>query len=123
MARSQVLAAAKVFSAPLTAAAWKTKPSWGIVAGDDQIISPSLERGTMPAPRATRSKSKAQATRCSPLIPKEVAAVIVEAALKQFKKNGYEARKQRKCHSSQSGRKTQARLSFTMNIPESGGIM
>ena len=34
VARSQVLAAAKVFSTPLTAAAWKTKPSWGIVAGE-----------------------------------------------------------------------------------------
>jgi pimeloyl-ACP methyl ester carboxylesterase len=35
-ARSQVLAAAKVFSTPLSAAAWRTKPSWGIVAGDDR---------------------------------------------------------------------------------------
>ena len=43
-ARSQVLAAAEVFSTPLTAAAWKTKPSWGIVAGNDQIINPDLER-------------------------------------------------------------------------------
>jgi hypothetical protein len=39
VAHSQVLAAANVFSAPLTAAAWKTKPSWGIVA-----INPDLER-------------------------------------------------------------------------------
>jgi hypothetical protein len=29
------LAAARVFSTPLTVAAWKTKPSWGIVAGGD----------------------------------------------------------------------------------------
>lgn len=43
-ARSQVLAAAAVFRTPLTQAAWKTKPSWGIVAGDDKIISPDLER-------------------------------------------------------------------------------
>src|SRR6185437_8782780 len=43
-AQSQVLAAASVFSTPLTAAAWKTKPSWGIVAGNDQIINPDLER-------------------------------------------------------------------------------
>lgn len=43
-ARSQVLAAAGVFHAPLTAAAWKTKPCWGIVAGNDQIINPELER-------------------------------------------------------------------------------
>jgi pimeloyl-ACP methyl ester carboxylesterase len=44
MARSQVLAAAKVFHTPLTAAAWRSKPSWGIVAGADQIINPDLEK-------------------------------------------------------------------------------
>ena len=44
VARSQVLAAKQVFTTPLTAAAWKTKPSWGIVAGGDQIINPDLER-------------------------------------------------------------------------------
>jgi len=43
-ARSQVLAAASVFSTPLTAAAWKSKPSWGIVAESDHIINPDLER-------------------------------------------------------------------------------
>jgi pimeloyl-ACP methyl ester carboxylesterase len=43
-AQSQVLAAASIFGTPLTAAAWKTKPSWGIVAGDDKIINPDLER-------------------------------------------------------------------------------
>src|SRR5262245_49510706 len=43
-ARSQVMAAAQVFSTPLTAAAWRTKPSWGIVAESDQIINPDLER-------------------------------------------------------------------------------
>jgi len=44
VARSQVLDAAKVFSTALTAAAWRTKPSWGIAAGNDQIINPDLER-------------------------------------------------------------------------------
>ena len=43
-ARSQLLAAASVFNTPLTAVAWKTKPSWGVVAGSDQIIDPDLER-------------------------------------------------------------------------------
>jgi pimeloyl-ACP methyl ester carboxylesterase len=43
-APSQVLAAARVFGTPLTAAAWKIKPSWGIVAGSDEIINPDLER-------------------------------------------------------------------------------
>lgn len=43
-ARTQVLAAADVFSTPLREAAWKSKPVWGIVAGADQIINPDLER-------------------------------------------------------------------------------
>jgi hypothetical protein len=43
-AHSQVVASAGVFTQPLTAAAWKTKPSWAIVAGNDQFINPDLER-------------------------------------------------------------------------------
>ena len=43
-ASSQVPAAAEVFTTPLSAAAWRTRPSWGIVAGGDQIINPDLER-------------------------------------------------------------------------------
>src|ERR1044071_2426852 len=43
-ASAQVPAAAEVFSTPLTAAAWRTRPSWGIVSGSDQIINPELER-------------------------------------------------------------------------------
>jgi pimeloyl-ACP methyl ester carboxylesterase len=41
--RSQILTAAQVFTAPMTVAAWKTKPSWGIVASADKIINPELE--------------------------------------------------------------------------------
>ena len=79
-ARSQVLAATQVFSTPLTAAAWKTKPSWGIVAGGDQIINPDLERWyyerakshTTVIPGASHSVYESH--------PKEVAAVITNAA-------------------------------------------
>src|SRR4029079_8916796 len=39
VARSHVLAVAQLFSTPLPEPAWRTKPSWGIVAGGDQIIS------------------------------------------------------------------------------------
>jgi pimeloyl-ACP methyl ester carboxylesterase len=78
--RSQVLAAKQVFSTPLTAAAWKTKPSWGIVAGNDQIINPDLERWyyerakshTTVIPGASHSVYESH--------PKEVAAVITSAA-------------------------------------------
>ena len=80
VARSQLLAAAQVFSTPLTAAAWRTKPSWGIVAGGDQIINPDLERWyyerakshTTVIPHASHSVYESH--------PKEVAAVITNAA-------------------------------------------
>jgi pimeloyl-ACP methyl ester carboxylesterase len=79
-ARSQVLAATGVFNTPLTAAAWKSKPSWGIVAGNDQIINPDLERfyyartksKTVEIPGASHSVYESH--------PREVAAVITEAA-------------------------------------------
>jgi pimeloyl-ACP methyl ester carboxylesterase len=44
MARSQVLNATDNFSATVTTAAWKTKPSWMLVAGSDRTINPDLER-------------------------------------------------------------------------------
>jgi pimeloyl-ACP methyl ester carboxylesterase len=79
-ARSQVLAAGSVFDTPLTAAAWKTKPSWGVVAGSDQIINPDLERWYY-----ARAKSKTVEIEGAnhPVYlshPQEVAAVIVDAA-------------------------------------------
>ena len=79
-ARSQMLTAAKVFSQPLTAAAWTTKPSWGIVAGGDKIINPDLERRyyarahshTTVIPGASHSVYESR--------PQQVAAVIEDAA-------------------------------------------
>jgi hypothetical protein len=44
MARSQVLNFAGNFLATITAAAWRTKPSWMLVAGSDRTINPDLER-------------------------------------------------------------------------------
>jgi pimeloyl-ACP methyl ester carboxylesterase len=44
MARSQVLNFANNFSATITTAAWRAKPSWMLVAGSDRTISPDLER-------------------------------------------------------------------------------
>jgi pimeloyl-ACP methyl ester carboxylesterase len=44
MARSQVLNLADNFSATITTAAWKSKPSWMVVAGADRTINPDLER-------------------------------------------------------------------------------
>ena len=80
MARSQVLAAAKVFSTPLTAAAWKTKPSWGIVAGNDQIINPDLERWYYARAKSHTTEIMGASHSVYESHPKEVADVIAEAA-------------------------------------------
>jgi pimeloyl-ACP methyl ester carboxylesterase len=81
-ARSQVLAAAKVFSTPLTAAAWKTKPSWGIVAGNDKIINPDLERWYYARAKSHTIEFKGASHSVYESHPKEVAAVIADAARK-----------------------------------------
>ena len=80
MARSQVLNFADNFSATITTAAWRTKPSWMLVAGSDRTISPDLERWY-----AERAKShKVEVAGASHAVyasrPKEVAALIEEAA-------------------------------------------
>src|SRR6202521_4615700 len=44
MARSQVPNFADNFKAVITTAAWRSKPSWMLVAGGDRTINPDLER-------------------------------------------------------------------------------
>src|SRR2546421_10144826 len=44
MARSQVLNLADNFKAVITTAAWRSKPSWMLVATKDRTINPDLER-------------------------------------------------------------------------------
>jgi pimeloyl-ACP methyl ester carboxylesterase len=78
--RSQVLAAASVFNTPLTAAAWKTKPSWGIVAGNDQIINPDLERWYYARAKSNTIEIKGSSHSVYESHPREVAAVIADAA-------------------------------------------
>jgi pimeloyl-ACP methyl ester carboxylesterase len=80
MARSQVLNKAENFKAVITTAAWKTKPTWMLVAGSDRTINPDLERWY-----ATRANShKVEVAGASHAVyvshPKEVAALIEEAA-------------------------------------------
>ncbi|MBW6401342.1 alpha/beta hydrolase [Roseomonas sp. HJA6] len=81
-ARCQVFAKAEVFSTPLTAAAWKTKPSWGIVAGNDQIINPGLERFYYERARAPFIVIEGASHSVYESHPVQVAAVIEEAARK-----------------------------------------
>jgi pimeloyl-ACP methyl ester carboxylesterase len=81
MARSQVLNAAVNFKAVITNPAWRSKPSWMLVAGADRTINPRLERWyakranshTVEVPGASHSVYVSR--------PKEVAALIEDAAL------------------------------------------
>ncbi len=80
MARSQVLNAADNFKSVITAAAWKTKPSWMLVPTLDRTINPDLERWY--AARAKSKKVEVAGASHSVYVsrPKEVAALIEEAA-------------------------------------------
>lgn len=79
-ANAQMLTAAKVFNTPLTAAAWKTKPSWGVVAGSDQIINPDLERWYYKRAGSHTTEIAGASHSVYESRPKEVAAVIADAA-------------------------------------------
>jgi len=80
MARSQVLNFADNFSATITTAAWRTKPSWVVVAGSDRTISPDLERWY--AKRAKSHTVEVAGASHSVYVshPKEVADIIESAA-------------------------------------------
>ena len=80
MARSQVLNFADNFSATITTAAWRTKPSWMVVAGSDRTINPDLERWY--AKRAHSHAVEVAGASHSVYVsrPKEVADVIENAA-------------------------------------------
>ncbi len=68
------------FKAVITTAAWRSKPSWMLVAAADRTINPDLERWY-----ATRANShKVEVLGASHAVyssrPREVAALIEEAA-------------------------------------------
>lgn len=79
MARSQVGLSVKSASTGATAPAWKTKPSYAIVATEDRAINPDLERSMYQRSRSTTIEIKG-----SHVIymsqPKAVAAFIEKAA-------------------------------------------
>ncbi len=80
MARSQVLNAAENFKAVITTAAWRSKPSWMLVPTKDRTINPDLERWY--AARANSHKVEVPGASHAVYVsrPKEVAALIEEAA-------------------------------------------
>jgi pimeloyl-ACP methyl ester carboxylesterase len=80
MARSQVVNFADNFSATITTAAGRTKPSWMLVTGSDRTINPDLERWY--AKRAKSQTVEVAGANHSVYVshPKEVADVIKSAA-------------------------------------------
>jgi pimeloyl-ACP methyl ester carboxylesterase len=79
MARSQVFLSVKSASTGVTNPAWKSKPSFALVATDDRSINPELERFMY-----KRSKSEVSEVKSSHVAyisqPKTVAALIEKAA-------------------------------------------
>lgn len=79
MALSQMPTNSKAFGTPITSPAWKTKPSYGIVATQDRMINPDLERSMY-----ARAHAKVSEVKGSHVIfisqPRAVAEVIEEAA-------------------------------------------
>ena len=80
LARSQVPNFADNFKGVITKAAWRTKPSWMLVAGSDRTINPDLERWY--AKRANSHTIEVAGASHAVYVshPKEVAALIEEAA-------------------------------------------
>ena len=79
MAISQVPINASTFETPITAPAWKTRPSYGIVATQDRMINPDLERSMY-----QRAGAKVTEIKGSHVVffsqPRAVANVIEQAA-------------------------------------------
>src|SRR5215470_2775623 len=79
MAATQKPLAGSVFEASVSAAAWKTIPSWYVVSSKDRAINPELER--FYAKRIGATTSEIAASHVAFLShPSEVAKVIEEAA-------------------------------------------
>ena len=81
LATTQTPIATSAFGAKVSNVAWKTKPSWYIVASKDQAIAPDEERFFAKRMGAATTEL---ATSHVPMLskPKDVSAVIMEAAAK-----------------------------------------
>ena len=79
-AHSQILTAIANFGNRRTTPAWRSKPSWMIVAGSDRIINPDLERWYAKRANSHTTEVAGASHSVYESRPKEVAAVIEEAA-------------------------------------------
>jgi len=80
MANSQVLPAAGIVTSKVKVAAWKTRPSYGIIAGADRALSPDLERFMYERAGAKTTFIPHASHAVYISHPEKVAAVIEEAA-------------------------------------------
>lgn len=81
MSTAQVMPAAASFGTPVSTAAWRTKPSWAVVATADRAINPDLERYmTKRAGSTTIELDSSHVAYMSH--PREVAKLIEQAAEK-----------------------------------------
>jgi pimeloyl-ACP methyl ester carboxylesterase len=84
MAASQVPWGVNALAGEVTSPAWKTKPSWYLVASDDRMIPPPAQRAM-----ATRAGAKVTEVPGSHAVyvsrPQEVAALIAKAAVSVLK--------------------------------------
>ena len=80
MAHSQVLNFADNFKAVITTPAWRSKPSWMIVATKDRTINPELERWYAARAKSHTTEIVGASHSVYASRPKEVVAVIEEAA-------------------------------------------
>jgi pimeloyl-ACP methyl ester carboxylesterase len=87
MARSQVLNFADNFAATITTASWRSKPSWMLVAKEDRAISPDLERWYAKRARSQTVEVPGASHAVYVSRPKEVAALIEEAASHTLEKS------------------------------------
>jgi pimeloyl-ACP methyl ester carboxylesterase len=79
MAATQGPISSKTFEERVSTAAWKTKPSWFIVAEKDRMIQPDLERAMAKKIKATTTSLPTSHVAMLSR-PKDVAAVILRAA-------------------------------------------
>jgi len=80
MARSQVLNKAENFKGVISIPAWRSKPSWALVAGSDRTINPELERWYAKRANSQTVEVKGASHAVYVSHPKEVAALIEQAA-------------------------------------------
>ncbi|WP_161880938.1 alpha/beta fold hydrolase [Deinococcus alpinitundrae] len=80
LAASQIPVSIKALGAPLTQAAWNTKPSWAVLSSDDKSINPSIQRTMYARAKSVVTEIKgSHATYISH--PQDVADVIEAAAV------------------------------------------